>query len=664
MKVLFAGATGAAGLPAVRALIARGHDVIGLTRTAAGRRQLEGLGAKAVVADALDAESVAKALTAASPEVVVDMLTAIPRGGAWSAEDMAATNKLRIDGTRHLFDAALSTGMRRYVSESSYQIYGSGNLGGEPLTEERTTPVRTPARVLKDVVDALSTKERITLEASRSGLIEGIVLRFGGLYGPGPQIEMMAAQLYRWRMPVQGGRMLPGSRSWQAQGATPWLHVDEAADAIVAAVETGPPGAVYNVAEDESVSFAEFLLCLANLVGAPSPPSVAGWVMLVTAPYVKATLFDSTIRLSNLRAKDELGWTPRFKNPCEGLAAVAATLDRSSIEPSTSASGGESAATVLAALTTNVVMLVAKSFAAAVTGSPALFAENLHSLADTGNEALLYVALRRARHPADLRHPYGYGSELFFWSLLAALGIFLTGGVLSVWEGIQQLIHPGWATNFVIGYAVLGLGFLVDGTSWLLSLRQLVREARARGVRLSQHVRSTTDTTVTAVYMEDGAALLGGLTALVGLTAHQVLRSAIPDALAAIAIGVLLGSIGLRLVRRNRDLLTNLSESPRVLDYIRDVLMAEPEVIRVGRVSTLYIGPHQLLVTAEIQPADELSSLRLRQLLAELSKRVTDAVPRTVAVFLTPVVDASGPPALTPFETDYWLRRHPDPEQS
>ena len=657
MKVLVAGATGAVGLRALRGLVARGHEVTGVAPNAEGRRLLEDLGAEAVVADAMDAESIARAVADTGPEVVVDVLTAVPKGGAWRAEDMKPTNQLHIHGTRHLLDASLKAGVRRYVAESSYLIYGSGDRGGEPLSEDRTTPVQPPPRLLREVVDALATKERNVLEASASGSIEGVVLRFGSLYGPGPALGAMVGGLRRRNLPVQ----------WRAHGTTPWLHVDEAADAIVAAVERGQPGAVYNLVEDEPISFAEFLRCLATTVGTPAPAPIPGWIMTMTAPYVKASHFDSRIRPSNRRAKVELGWTPSFRSPREGLVDVAAAMDLTSVAES--ARDGESAGTVLVALSTNVVMVVAKAFAAAVTGSPALFAETLHSLADTGNEVLLYIALHRARHPADLRHPYGYGSELFFWSLLAALSIFLTGGALSVWEGVQQLLHPGEATNFVLGYAVLGLGFVVDGTSWLRSLRQLAREARARGVRLSQHIRSTTDTTVTAVYMEDGAALLGGMIAMVGLAAHQFLAShqvrgaAIPDALAAIGIGVLLGSIALRLVRRNRDLLTNLSESPKVLDQIRDLLLAHPEVTRVGRVATLYVGPHQLLVTAEMQPVDELSGLRQRQLVTELCERVMETVPRTVAVYLMPVVTATAQPALTAFDTDYWLRRYPDPEQ-
>ena len=215
-----------------------------------------------------------------------------------------------------------------------------------------------------------------------------------------------------------------------------------------------------------------------------------------------------------------------------------------------------------------------------------------------------------------------------------------------------------------MGVAVLGLGFLLDGSSWLHSVRQLRREATARGVRFRQHVRSTTDTAVTAVYYEDTAALVGNAIALAGLGLHQLVGSSAPDAIAGVLIGVLLAAIGLRLAARNRGLLTNRSESPVVLDRIRDLLTADPEVAAVGQVASVYLGPHQLLVTAEIQPQDALSGLRLRQLLGELRGRVTAAIPRASLVYLTPAVAVEPPPEPTPWDPDYWLRRYPDPEQA
>ena len=326
--------------------------------------------------------------------------------------------------------------------------------------------------------------------------------------------------------------------------------------------------------------------------------------------------------------------------------------------------GGESLGTVAIAMGTDLAMFAAKAAGAALTGSAALFAESLHSLADTANQLLLLTGLRRARRRPDAAHPFGYGAELFYWSLLAALGIFAVGGVLSVWEGVQRLLHPGEVQAGMLGFAVLGLGCLLDGTSWLGSVRQLRREAAARGVPFRQHLRSTTDTAVTAVYYEDSAALAGNAIALAGLGARQLTGSAAPDAAAGIVIGVLLAAIGLRLAARNRALLTNRSESPAVLDRIRGLLAADPAVAAVGQVASVYVGPHQLLLTAEIQPLDTMSGMRLRQLLAELCERIAEAIPRVAAVSLMPVVAVGHPPEPTPWDRDYWLRRFPDPEQA
>lgn len=348
-----------------------------------------------------------------------------------------------------------------------------------------------------------------------------------------------------------------------------------------------------------------------------------------------------------------------------GVLKASTGRDRAAVRRHQAESGGgESLGTVAIAMGADLAMFAAKAAAAALTGSAALFAETLHSLADTGNQLLLLTGLRRAGRRPDARHPFGYGAELFYWSLLAALGIFVVGGVLSIWEGVQRLLHPSEVQAGVLGFAVLGLGCLLDGTSWLGSVRQLRREAAARGVSFRQHLRSTTDTAVTAVFYEDSAALIGNAIALAGLGARQLTSSAAPDAAAGIVIGCLLAAIGLRLAARNRSLLTNRSESPAVLDRIRGMLAADPDVAAVGQVATVYVGPHQLLLTAEIQPQDTISGLRLRQLLAELRERIAQAIPRVAVVSLMPVVAVEDPPEPTPWDRDYWLRRFPDHEQA
>ena len=375
-----------------------------------------------------------------------------------------------------------------------------------------------------------------------------------------------------------------------------------------------------------------------------------------------------------LRAPD-LPYLPPPPPPTNGLALLRWSLavlkastgrDRAAIRRHYAAegAGGESLGTVAIAMGADLAMFAAKAAAAALTGSAALFAETLPPRAHPGNLRLVPPGLRGARRRPDARHPFGYGAELFYWSLLAALGIFAVGGVLSVWEGVQRLLHPSGMQAGALGFAVLGLGCLLDGTSWLGSVRQLRREAAARGVPFRQHLRSTTDTAVTAVYYEDSAALLGNAIALAGLGARQLTGSAAPDAAAGIVIGVLLAAMGLRRAALNRGLWTNRSYTPAVLHRIRGRLAADPGVAAVGQVASVYVGPHQLLLTAEIQPVDTVSGLRLRQLLAELRERIAQAIPRVAVVSLMPVVAVEQPPEPTPWDHDYWLRRFPDDEQA
>jgi len=352
-----------------------------------------------------------------------------------------------------------------------------------------------------------------------------------------------------------------------------------------------------------------------------------------------------------------LGWLISFWK--EGRTA------RGSSERSMRAerSNRESVLTVVIAISTDLTMLVAKAFAAVLTGSVALFAETLHSLADTGNQLLLFKGLRGARKQADLRHPLGYGSEVFFWSLLAALGIFAVGGVLAIWEGVQHLLHPIELRSSLLGCAVLAMGCVFDGISWLTSFRQLRREATQRGVPFKKHLRSTTDTAVTAVFYEDSGAIIGNLLALTGLGIHEVTGSPVPDAVAGIIIGIQLTVIGMQLAARNRDLLTNRSDSPVVLDRIRDLLAATPEVAGVGKLLSIFVGPHKLLVIAEVQPKEGLSGDDLCEVLGRLRGSVAESVQRSALVFLMPVVAVEERAEPTPWSQEYWLRLFPDDEQ-
>ena len=183
---------------------------------------------------------------------------------------------------------------------------------------------------------------------------------------------------------------------------------------------------------------------------------------------------------------------------------------------------------MLTALAANVTIALAKGTAAALTGSPALLAETLHTLADAGNEVLLWIALVRSRRPADPSHPLGYGPERYYWALLAAVGMFVIGGALSIWEGVRALFDPPPLDAFWVGVAVLVVALVLDSVSRAVALRQLRRQAATRGVTVRELLRETADPTVVTVYLEDSIDVLGAALALIALVLHRVTGSAVP----------------------------------------------------------------------------------------------------------------------------------------
>jgi cation diffusion facilitator family transporter len=262
--------------------------------------------------------------------------------------------------------------------------------------------------------------------------------------------------------------------------------------------------------------------------------------------------------------------------------------------------GDESLTSVLAALAANLAIAVAKGTAAVLTGSPALLAETLHTTADAGNEVLLWVALRRSERPADSSHPFGYGPERYYWALLAAVGMFVIGGALSLWEGINALLHPPELESFWVGVAVLVIALALDGASRTVAVRGLRKQAARRGVSVRQLLRETADPTIVTIYLEDSIDVLGALLALIALVLHRVTGSAIPDAIATIVIGLLLGYVAVRLTGRNRQLLSNLAVPERYVDRLRERLLDADGIHEVDALRAVYIGPGQVLVTADV----------------------------------------------------------------
>jgi cation diffusion facilitator family transporter len=281
----------------------------------------------------------------------------------------------------------------------------------------------------------------------------------------------------------------------------------------------------------------------------------------------------------------------------------------------------ESLITVLVAFGANLLIAVAKSAAAAVTGSASLTAEAAHSWADCGNEIFLLIANRRARRPPDRAHPFGHGREAYVWSLFAALGVFVAGGAVSVTRGIQELIHPEPAERFLIGYAVLAVSFVLEGISFLQSVRQARSEAEPLQRDLIEHVMVTSDPTLRAVFAEDFAALTGLVIAAAALAAHQLTGSAVPDAIGSILVGVLLGVVAVVLINRNLQFLVGEEADPRIRSAVLRALLQMPEVARVTYLRLEIIGPRTVFVTGDVDlTGDDTEShvaVRLRALEAK-----------------------------------------------
>ena len=300
-------------------------------------------------------------------------------------------------------------------------------------------------------------------------------------------------------------------------------------------------------------------------------------------------------------------------------------------------SSDESFRSVLAALAANTTIAIAKGTAAALTGSPALLAETLHTIADAGNEVFLWIAVTRSRHAADASHPFGYGPERYYWALIAAIGMFLIGGALSVWEGINALFHPRPLEDFWVGVAVLLVALVLDGLSRLVAVRTLRRQAERRGVTVRELIRESPDPTVVTVYLEDSIDVLGAALALLALTLHRVTGSALPDALATIAIGLMLGFVALRLTGRNRQLLTNQAVPDRYIVELRRRLVEMPGIAGVATLSAVYLGPGEVLVTAEVTVEAGQDGDGVVAALDDARSAITREAPAIARMYLTPV---------------------------
>ena len=295
--------------------------------------------------------------------------------------------------------------------------------------------------------------------------------------------------------------------------------------------------------------------------------------------------------------------------------------------------------TVLIAGAANIVVGLTKLVAGILSGSSAMLAEAAHSAADTLNQGFLLASVHQGERPADRGHPFGYGQERYFWSLLAAFGIFIAGGGFSIFEGILSLTHGG-SESPLIAYAALAIAFVAEGTSFVRAYRQVRGEARQVHRDLLEHMQSSPDTTVKTALIEDSAAVIGLVFAAIGVGLRQLTGSPVWDGGASIAIGVLLIVVAVRLGLDSRDLLIGRAADPRQQELIRGEIEGTPGVDELLELQTMHLGPDSLIVAARVALDDSITVARAEDLADDIDRRLGRRLPQALHVFIDPTQTA------------------------
>ncbi len=287
---------------------------------------------------------------------------------------------------------------------------------------------------------------------------------------------------------------------------------------------------------------------------------------------------------------------------------------------------------IYAAMLGNSLIAVTKFAAGAFTGSSAMLSEAVHSLVDTGNQWLLLYGIARSQRPADSRHPFGYGMELYFWSFVVAILIFGLGAGISFYEGAQRILHPHPMSDAWVNYGVLGLAILFEGASWWVAFREFSQIKGGRGI--IEEVRRSKDPTVFTVLFEDTAAMLGLVVALIGIAASQLLEMPALDGVAAVIIGAILAGTAGFLAYECKGLLIGEGASPAVVNGIRRIAREQAGVKAINEVLTMHLGPRDVLANLSLDFNDGIAAGDVETAISSLEQAIKSAYPEVTRVFI------------------------------
>lgn len=289
---------------------------------------------------------------------------------------------------------------------------------------------------------------------------------------------------------------------------------------------------------------------------------------------------------------------------------------------------------VYAALAGNLVIALVKFVAAYITNSSAMLSEAIHSVVDTLNEILLLYGMKKSQQPANYRHPFGYGRELYFWAFIVSLMVFALGAVVSIYQGILHIRHPEEMQNPMINYIVLGVAILCEGTSWFVALKAFRKIKGKQGY--FETFRQSKDPTTFTVLFEDTAALVGLLIAFIGIYLSHALNMPVLDGLASVFIGLVLAISAVLLARETKGLLMGETADPQLRHNVLTIAQKDSAVHSANGVLTEQMGAHQVIASLSLEFKDHLTSDEIEACVNRIEAKIKQLHPEIVALFVKP----------------------------
>ncbi len=287
---------------------------------------------------------------------------------------------------------------------------------------------------------------------------------------------------------------------------------------------------------------------------------------------------------------------------------------------------------IYAALAGNGLIAISKFWAAAYTGSAAMFSEAIHSVVDTGNQCLLLYGLKRAKRPADKTHPFGYGMEVYFWSFVVAILIFGLGAGISINEGIAKVKNPHPVNDPIVNYIVIGFSVIFEAAAFSFAFKEFYKSKGSQN--WIKAVRASKDPAIFTVLFEDFAALIGLIVAGVAIYLGDILNMPVLDGIASIIIGVILAVTASCLAFECKGLLMGESASEAVLTGIKDIIKEESQVLHINEILTMHLGPRDILLNLSLDFKDELSSGNVEATISKMELGIKNKFPEIKRVFI------------------------------